>query len=329
MKRCCCNLFDPALNHSADESASLQLRDLAKRLKSDPTAGDFIFEIFSPKSISSYFCPVSVGLKRTCITLLNWIPALGTEAVRAVGVGLVTHVARTEPRLSSVFVVESLEVIRLLRDTLLITGEQQIEIFPRFVAATRRVLSGGAASEDSARRGLLLALVGAGNAVTAIRTLVAIVCAVAVKHPHLVAGPGVTAKMGMAILSIAGEAELRPAALLLLERIKSQPEEEKDTNFEIFHQLSIEFPLDLLAEALSGEDTQRPLTAGTISIQSMDFLCLRLQRDLDTVRSHEGPVSAESVLRQLTRFDSGLLPALQTVAVSAVSRRLTTDSTTT
>ncbi len=157
---CCCNQFDPSFGHNAEGSDGECLKEAGKQLRSGrPVEVDnacrTIISIFTQ---NSPFCPISVGLRRTCILFLNWLQGLGTLTTSEwteAGQLLIVQIGRTEPRLARIYFDECLEVVRVFQDMVSLNGK--IEVFPRFVAASKSVILGRPAAEDD--RGVVVSVV--------------------------------------------------------------------------------------------------------------------------------------------------------------------------
>ena len=214
----CCNQFDPSYSHNRADDVTAELREIGKRLKPDSFQVEEIIialkKIYSIYTENSPFCPVVVGLRRSCLLLIHWLHAIpltgiaDADLVLNVGSLLANHVARIEPRLIQLLVVEALDVLRLLRDLLLMSsnGPQQVEVFPGFVAGARRALSGQ--EEGKPARGIILVIAGQDNVSSAISVICRLLSRLGHQHLDLVPSAPVSGKLGMALLSLLSAPEI-------------------------------------------------------------------------------------------------------------------------
>ena len=283
MSLVCCSAFDPTLGHNVPrtDEASNELKEAGKRLKPDSAGGvadveSALFKIRSVFTENVPFCPVAVGLRRTCILLINWlqvVPASGerpfTLLVQEVGLLLATHIARIEPKLVAIFVGESLDVVRVLKDLLLVGSapSQQVEVFPGFVTAARRTLTNNTAptQDGGGGRGIVLALNGGDSVSQAIETLVETVYAIMDQFNYIFLNNSISVKVGMTLLSLLGAGKVGRSRLLGM--AKRIPQHLIDCNVEIWVQVVESFKALDPSLGLDPEDAQWFAECGLIDTE--------------------------------------------------------------
>ena len=249
MEIICCNQFDPALGHnrisassSSQGGGAAALKEAGKKLKQDTDISqlkDAVNHILSIFENKASFCPVSIGARRVCILFINWlhiIPLKEDDRFLKLGTLLLGHIGRSSPRLASVFFSEVFEMVRVIHDTKLVGGVSQvIEIFPRFVSATRRTLS-DEADEQNRSRGICISI-QSETASSAVFNLISLVSVVNEKFNGVLLTEQISVKLALALLALKADDADRFASKKLEEMARHVPAHWIDCHFDLWLQL--------------------------------------------------------------------------------------------
>ena len=325
---CCCNQFDPSLGHLAESESSNKLREAGKMLKVDSDfqdVGNALKTILKVFYGNSPFCPVSIGTRRVCILFINWLHIIPLSNVEELGSLLLIHIARSEPRLAAVFFSEVFEMIRLIHDVRLLLDspfQQMIEIFPRFVFATRRTLSSDdPKSTTNPSRGIVIGFQNNDGVSHALCNLSRIVCATNIKFDGIFLHELISVKLAMALLALGDSGQIL-ASLLPFIRFHWV-----ESHIEVWLQLGNEIGYLDWASAWfiesglipdpkphDSQETQIVVGVDISSVEdriagvSLDAL-INAPVEIDAVRR---AATIESVFETLTQFDcEGILNLLQ------------------